>query len=64
MDKNTVIGFILMAAVLIGFSIYNQPSEAEIARQQQLREKLKTVQAYSSRQPKVQNKKSCWRTSW
>ena len=43
MDKNTVIGFILMAAVLIGFSIYNQPSEAEIARQQQLRDSLELV---------------------
>ena len=36
MDKNNIIGFSLIAAVLIGFSIWNQPSaeeQAEIARQ-------------------------------
>ena len=35
MDKNTVIGLILIAAVLIGFSILNKPSEAEIKAQQE-----------------------------
>lgn len=29
MDKNSIIGFVLIAAVLIGFSIYSQPSEQE-----------------------------------
>ena len=33
MDKNTVIGFVLIAAVLIGFSYFSQPSEAEIEAQ-------------------------------
>ena len=36
MDKNTIIGFVLIAAVLIGFSIYNKPSEEEIKAQQEL----------------------------
>ena len=31
MNKNNIIGFTLMALVLIGFSIYNRPSDAEIA---------------------------------
>ena len=60
MDKNTVIGFILMAAVLIGFSIYNQPSEAEIARQQQLRDSLELVrkqQEEAKQQVKVEAEK-------
>lgn len=35
MDKNTIIGFVLIAAVLIGFSIYNKPSEEEIKQQQE-----------------------------
>lgn len=35
MDKNTIIGFILIAAVLIGFSIYNKPSEEEIKAQEE-----------------------------
>ena len=30
MDKNTIIGFVLIAAVLIGFSYWSRPSEAEI----------------------------------
>jgi len=33
MDKNTIIGFVLIAAVLIGFSWYNKPYEEQIARQ-------------------------------
>ena len=36
MDKNTIIGFALIALVLIGFSVYSQPSDkekAEMARQ-------------------------------
>lgn len=33
MDKNTIIGFILIAAVLIGFNIYSQPSAEERAAQ-------------------------------
>ncbi len=33
MDKNTIIGFVLIAAILIGFSIYSKPSEEEIAQQ-------------------------------
>ena len=30
MDKNTIIGFVLIAAVLIGFSWFNQPSKEEV----------------------------------
>lgn len=33
MDKNTIIGFVLIAALLIGFSWYIKPSEEEIAQQ-------------------------------
>lgn len=33
MNKNTIIGFALMGLVLIGFSIYNQPSEQELNAQ-------------------------------
>lgn len=35
MDKNTIIGFVLIGAVLIGFSWWQQPSAEEIARQRQ-----------------------------
>ena len=33
MDKNTIIGFVLIALVLIGFSWYNQPSAEQIEAQ-------------------------------
>ena len=33
MNKNTIIGFILMGLVLFGFSWYNQPSEEQINAQ-------------------------------
>ncbi len=33
MDKNTITGFVLIAALLIGFSWWNKPSEEEIALQ-------------------------------
>ncbi len=32
MDKNTIVGFVLIALVLIGFSYWNRPSEAERAK--------------------------------
>lgn len=39
MDKNTIIGFILIAAVLFGFMYFNQPSKEDIEkRNQQLRQ--------------------------
>lgn len=33
MDKNTITGFVLIAALLIGFGWWNKPSEEEIAQQ-------------------------------
>ena len=33
MDKNTIIGLVLIAALLIGYSWYTKPSEEEIAQQ-------------------------------
>lgn len=46
MDKNTIIGFILIAAVLIGFSILSKPSEEELAKQkeQQRRDSVEYAQ--------------------
>ena len=31
MDKNSIIGLLLIGAIFIGFNYYNQPSEEEIA---------------------------------
>ena len=53
MDKNTIIGFILIAAVLIGFSIYNKPSEEEIKAQEELIAKQETEQKKAAEQQKL-----------
>ena len=36
MDRNTIIGMLLMGAVILGFMWLNKPSEEEIARQKEL----------------------------
>ena len=46
MDKNTIIGFVLIAAVLIGFSWYNRPTEEELKAQQEQVEKQKAEYYY------------------
>jgi YidC/Oxa1 family membrane protein insertase len=43
MDKNTVIGLLLIGAILIGFSIYNSPSKDEIAVQKHYRDSIAAV---------------------
>ena len=43
MDKNTLVGFTLIGAVLIGFSIYNRPSQEEMERAQRYQDSLQTV---------------------
>lgn len=35
MDKNTIIGVLLMCAIIFGFTYFSRPSEEEMARQQQ-----------------------------
>lgn len=44
-DKNTTIGLTLIFAILIGFSIYNSPSEEELARQKFLKDSLSQVES-------------------
>lgn len=42
MDKNTIIGFALIAAVLFGFTWFNQPSKDEL-EQQRIQDSINTV---------------------
>src|SRR5689334_11507676 len=44
MDRNTIIGFVLIGILLIVFSIYNQPTKEEQARQIKMRDSLEHVQ--------------------
>ena len=46
MDKNTLTGFILIAAVLIGFSYFSRPGEAEI----EARHRQDSIEAVARRQ--------------
>jgi YidC/Oxa1 family membrane protein insertase len=43
MDKNTILGFVLIAAILIGFSVMNRPSEEEIAKQKAYNDSISLV---------------------
>ena len=44
MDKNTLIGFLLIGAILIGFSILNQPTDEEIARNKHYNDSIALVE--------------------
>lgn len=43
MDKNTLIGFGLIAVVLVGFSLYNRPSQEEMERARHYQDSVQTV---------------------
>ena len=43
MDKNTLVGFVLIGLVLIGFSIYNRPSQEEMERAQRYQDSIQAV---------------------
>ena len=78
MDKNTLVGFILIGAVIVGFGIYNRPSQEERARAQHYQDSIQqvikqqqplklhalTVLPSSSRPHRVRNNLPYWRTSW
>ena len=40
MDKNTWIGFLLIAAIIVGFSMLNRPSKEQIAEQQRINDSI------------------------
>ncbi|MGI6073216.1 MAG: membrane protein insertase YidC [Fermentimonas sp.] len=45
MDKNTATGLILITLIIIAFSIYNRPSQEQIAQQRRLRDSIAQVEA-------------------
>ena len=45
MDKNTWIGFALIAAIVVGFSFLNRPSKEELAERKRLQDSITLVQA-------------------
>ena len=55
MDKNTLVGFILIGAVIVGFGIYNRPSQEERARAQHYQD---SIQQVIKQQQEVQEKQA------
>ena len=45
MDKNTWIGFGLIAVIIIGFSFFNRPSKEELAERKRVQDSIAVVQA-------------------
>ena len=43
MDKNTWIGFLLIAAIIVGFTMLNRPSKEELAERQRLQDSINAV---------------------
>ena len=43
MDKNTWIGFLLIAAIIVGFTMLNRPSKAELAERQRVQDSISLV---------------------
>ena len=43
MDKNSLIGFLLIGAILFGFFMLNKPSEQELAQQKRYRDSIALV---------------------
>ena len=43
MDKNTWIGFLLIAGIIVGFAMFNRPSKAELAERQRIQDSINVV---------------------
>lgn len=49
MDRNTVIGLLLITAIIIGFTIYNRPTREQMEQQQRARDSVAMADAASAR---------------
>ncbi|MFN4082590.1 MAG: membrane protein insertase YidC [Bacteroidia bacterium] len=57
MDKNSIIGLVLIFLILITFAYINQPSQEEIARQQHIQDSIALINKQNSVKSKVENDK-------
>lgn len=44
MDKNTWIGFLLIASIIVGFSLFNRPSKEQLAERQRINDSIAYVE--------------------
>lgn len=58
MDKNTLIGFGLIGAVLVGFSILSRPNQEEIAQMKRYQDSIAVVQQETAKKAEMQAKLS------
>jgi YidC/Oxa1 family membrane protein insertase len=45
MDKNTIIGLLIIAVIIIGYSLFTRPSREELAERQRIQDSLRNAQA-------------------
>ncbi|MBA2406516.1 MAG: hypothetical protein H0V65_00770, partial [Chitinophagales bacterium] len=45
MDRNAVIGFVLMALIIIAYLTYNSPSQEDVARMKHVQDSLALIKA-------------------
>ena len=45
MDKNTIIGLLIIAGILIGYSLFTRPSQEELAERQRIADSTRNAQA-------------------
>lgn len=50
MDRNTIIGLVLIGALLLMWSIYNQPSATELAHQKHIQDSIELVKTNAEKQ--------------
>ncbi len=55
MDRNTLIGMLLIGVVFIGFTWYNQPTEEELAEQKRLQDSITAVEEEQAREQARKN---------
>ena len=65
MDKNTITGLVLIAILLVGFSILSRPSKEQLAAQQRYYDSIAQVQQREADLPRRSSSMPCTaRTSW
>lgn len=58
LDKNYIIGIVLIFAILIGASVYNSPSEAELAKAQKTKDSIELVELKKREEIKLAQQKN------
>ena len=55
MDKNTWIGFLLIAAIIVGFSMLSRPNKEEMAERQRINDSIALVQQMEAEAQRISN---------